>query len=110
MGSSAAPRGPVSGGGEAGRARSLAEDVGCGSTGWRGRGGLCAPPILPVVPEIFFVEDPGDERSVWTWLERRPGRASGETPSLVWCFRTGRGDGGRDSDSYLWDLASRGDT
>ncbi|KAJ8776987.1 hypothetical protein J1605_015005 [Eschrichtius robustus] len=65
VGSLAAPRGPVSSGGEAGRARSLAEDVGCGSTGWRGRGGLCAPPILPVVPEIFFVEDPGDESSIF---------------------------------------------
>ena len=33
-----------------------------------------------------------------------------ETPLLVWCFRTGRGAGGRGSDSYLWDLASGGDT
>lgn len=87
----------VSGGGEAG--------LRAGYPGRRGRGGL-ATSANPLGGARDGAEAPGSKRWVWTSLERLPGGTPGESlgtrdrltkdiPSLVWCFRTGRGNGDR---------------
>lgn len=93
----APPRGSVSSGSEVGRAESLAEDAGCGSTGWA-RGEERVVPEISENPEARGGCGLGWEDDLAGHLGRLP---------LVWRFSTGReGGGGHGSDSYLSNLTS----
>lgn len=97
--------------GRGGRSPSLEEDVGCGSQAGGGGAGPLPRPVLLLVPEVDFSRTQ-EARGRCMDLAGRRGLLGPlrETPPLLWCFRTRRGAGGRGSDSYLWNLASRGDT
>lgn len=96
--------------GRGGRSPSLEEDVGCGSQAGGGGAGPLPRPVLLLVPGVDLSRTQ-EARGRCMDLAGRRGLLGPlrETP-LLWCFRTRRGAGGRGSDSYLWNLASRGDT
>ena len=88
--------------GRGGRSPSLAEGVGCGSQAGGGGAGPLSPPVLLLVPGVYLSRTREARGMCMDSAGRRglPGPLR-ETPPLLWCFRTGRGAGGRGSDSYL---------